>query len=76
MFSDASGSWRVQAVPESPESFATRKGLPAPWRGLRDAALAEAAGVPGAIFVHAGGFIGGAATKEGALALAVKAVDM
>lgn len=75
LYADSNGSWRVQAVPVEPESFASRRALPAPWRGLRDEELAAAAGVPGAIFVHAGGFIGGASTYEGALALAVKALE-
>lgn len=68
------GSWRVQAVGQAPGSFASRKALPAPWRGLRDEALSEAAGVPDLVFVHASGFIGGGKTKEAALALARKAV--
>lgn len=76
LYADSSGSWRVQAVPVDPESFACRKALPAAWRGLRDDTLSAAAGVPGCIFVHAGGFIGGAKTYEGALALATQALDM
>ncbi len=43
-------------------------------RGLRDDALSEACGVPGGVFVHASGFIGGNATYEGALAMARKAI--
>jgi uncharacterized UPF0160 family protein len=66
--------WRIQAVPPSAGSFEQRKGLPAAWRGLRDDALSAAAGVPGGVFVHASGFIGGNATYEGALEMARKAV--
>lgn len=66
--------WRLQAVPPAPASFEQRKSLPAAWCGLRDDALSEASGVPGCVFVHANGFIGGNATYEGALALARKAV--
>lgn len=69
------GSWRVQAVPRDPDSFATRKPLPAAWAGLRDAELSEKSGIPGCIFVHAGRFIGGNATYEGALRMAVAAVE-
>lgn len=29
------------------------------WRGIRDEALDQITGIPGCIFVHAGGFIGG-----------------
>lgn len=76
LYEDSSGSWRVQAVPQEPDSFASRKALPAPWRGLRDAELSAAAGIADGIFVHASGFIGGARSFEGALALASKALDM
>lgn len=63
-------SWRIQAVGAGAGSFESRKALPEAWRGLRDDALAKATGVPGCVFVHASGFIGGASTKEGVLALA------
>lgn len=69
------GSWRVQAVPKDPDSFATRKPLPTAWAGLRDAELSERSGIPGCIFVHAGRFIGGNATYEGALRMAIAAVE-
>ena len=49
----------MQAVPVSPESFASRKALPEVWRGLRDDVLSKASGVDGCVFVHASGFIGG-----------------
>ncbi|KIY71606.1 metal-dependent protein hydrolase [Cylindrobasidium torrendii FP15055 ss-10] len=76
VYSDESGKWRVQAVPVSEDSFDSRKALPAPWRGLRDEELSKATGVPGCIFIHASGFIGGHATKEGALKLAQMALEM
>jgi uncharacterized UPF0160 family protein len=59
IYPDESGKWRVQAVSVTPESFENRKGLPEAWRGLRDAELSEASGVPDCVFVHASGFIGG-----------------
>ena len=74
LFADTKGDWRVAAVPESPDSFASRKALPAPWRGVRDAQLAALCGVPDAAFCHASGFIGGAATEAGALAMALAAL--
>ena len=77
VFADSRGtSWRVQAVSERPGSFETRKGLPKAWRGLRDAELDAAAGVDGCVFVHASGFIGGNKTREGAIAMAAKALAM
>lgn len=68
--------WRIQAVSAAPGSFESRKALPVPWRGLRDDALSQAADVPGCVFVHASGFIGGAATQEAVLALARKSLAM
>ncbi len=73
LFADSKGEWRVAAVPASPDSFDSRKALPAPWRGLRDAELAAACGVPDAGFCHASGFIGGAGSEAGATAMAVAA---
>ena len=43
---------------------------------MRDAALDEVTGIEGGVFVHAAGFIGGNKTFEGALAMAVKALEM
>lgn len=40
------------------------------WRGVRDEALSELSGIQGCIFVHAGGFIGGNKSMEGALEMA------
>ncbi|PWY98396.1 Ni-binding urease accessory protein [Testicularia cyperi] len=74
VYPDESGKWRVQAVPVSPESFVSRKALPEPWRGIRDQALSDLTGIPGCIFVHQSGFIGGNATREGALKMASDAL--
>ena len=76
LYEDTGGSWRIQAVPEDPQSFASRKKLPEVWCGLRDEVLSEACGQPGAIFIHASGFIGGHNTKEGALNIAIKSLTM
>lgn len=72
--SGAKTNWRIQAVPESPESFESRKALPESWRGVRDEKLSELIGIPGAIFCHASGFIGGNQTKEGALEMARRSI--
>ncbi len=66
----------AQAVSVASGSFENRRSLPAAWRGVRDDALSELSGIPGCIFVHAGGFIGGNKTLEGALELAKKALVM
>lgn len=39
---------------------------------MRDDELSKIAGIPGCIFAHASGFIGGNKTQEGALQMAVK----
>ncbi|XP_038608331.1 MYG1 exonuclease [Tachyglossus aculeatus] len=76
LFPDQSGQWRVQCVPENPQSFRSRLPLPEAWRGLREAALSEASGIPGCVFAHATGFIGGHRTRQGALAMARAALAL
>ncbi|KAK8944566.1 hypothetical protein KSP39_PZI008314 [Platanthera zijinensis] len=71
---DRSKSWRVQAVAVSPDKFESRRALPLPWRGLRDEELSTENKIPGCIFVHMSGFIGGNHTYEGALAMAKAAL--
>ncbi|XP_024017577.1 UPF0160 protein isoform X1 [Morus notabilis] len=63
-------TWRVQAVGVSPDRFESRKALALQWRGLRDEELSKESGIPGCVFVHMSGFIGGNHTYEGALAMA------
>lgn len=60
----------MQAVAVSRDSFESRKPLKKEWRGVRDNELSNVAGIPDCVFVHASGFIGGNATKEGALEMA------
>jgi uncharacterized UPF0160 family protein len=70
--------WRIQAVSKNFSNFENRKGLPEPWRGLRDADLDQVLGAEvedGAVFVHASGFIGGHKTEAGVRAMAVKALE-
>lgn len=73
---DRSKQWRVQAVAKSPDSFESRKGLPAQWRGLRDDDLSRESQIPGGVFVHMSGFIGGNQSFEGALAMAGAALKL
>ncbi|KAB5554830.1 MYG1 protein [Coniochaeta sp. 2T2.1] len=68
--------WRIQAVPLTKDSFQSRKPLHEAWRGVRDEELSEKTGIPGGVFVHAAGFIGGNKTFEGALAMAKKALEI
>ena len=51
-----------------------RLSLPEEWQGVRDEELSTKSGIPGCIFVHASGFIGGNKTYEGALTMAQTAL--
>lgn len=74
LYPDSSGgSWRVQAVAK--EGFVSRKALPSPWRGVRDQDLSGITGIDGCVFCHQAGFIGGNATRAGALAMARAALE-
>lgn len=68
--------WRVQGIPIAPNSFICRTFLHEKWQGLRDKELSKVADIADCIFVHATGFIGGNKTREGALAMAVKSLEL
>jgi uncharacterized UPF0160 family protein len=67
--------WRIRSVSVARGSFKNRKDLPDAWKGIRDQQLSEVSGIPGCVFVHASGFIGGNETYDGALQMAIKAVE-
>ncbi|GAB0088571.1 Myg1 [Sergentomyia squamirostris] len=71
---DKEDDHRCMAVPVNPESFICRKFLHKDWRGIRDSELAGISGIPEAKFVHQTGFIGGAATQEAALQMAIQSL--
>lgn len=73
---EADSKWRIRSVSREAGSFENRKDLPDAWKGVRDEELSKVSGVPGGVFVHAGGFIGGNKTFEGALDMAQKAVEI
>ena len=75
LWQDSKG-YRVSTIPVTASSFEFRKGLPTAWRGVRDDALSELSGIPGCVFIHAAGFIGGNDTYEGALAMAVAGLNL
>eukprot|EP00928_Gymnodinium_smaydae_P074383 TRINITY_DN57442_c0_g1_i1.p1 TRINITY_DN57442_c0_g1~~TRINITY_DN57442_c0_g1_i1.p1 ORF type:complete len:382 (+),score=51.78 TRINITY_DN57442_c0_g1_i1:46-1146(+) len=75
LYEDHKGDWRVQAIPVSLTSFENRCSLPEEWCGLSETELVDKCGIPGSIFVHANGFIGGNKTYEGALAMATAALE-
>ncbi|XP_066285897.1 MYG1 exonuclease-like [Branchiostoma lanceolatum] len=76
LYPDQGGNWRVQCVPVATQSFESRLALPEEWRGVRDEELSKLSGIPGCVFVHASGFIGGNKTREGALLMAQRALQM
>jgi len=64
------GRWKLQAMPAEKGGFRNRLDMPEAWRGLADAALEAASGVPGALFAHRGGHLAVASGRDAALALA------
>lgn len=62
-------AWRVRSRPHSCNNLTDSQ-------GIRDDQLSELTGIPDCVFVHASGFIGGNKTKEGAMAMAIKAFEM
>ena len=69
-----SDGWGLQAVPRALGGFENRKDLPAAWAGLEGDALAEATGVPDAVFAHSSRFYASARSREGVLALVEQAL--
>lgn len=69
-------NYRVQCMPVGLGSFVCRLFLPETWGGLRNDALVEACGIEDAVFVHPIRFIGGHKTKDGAVAMARKALEV
>lgn len=76
LFADSRAGWRIQAVPAARGTFENRLTLPKAWCGVRDNDLSELTGIPGCVFVHANGFIGGHSTESGAFEMAVKALEL
>ncbi|OHA26534.1 MAG: hypothetical protein A3C06_03075 [Candidatus Taylorbacteria bacterium RIFCSPHIGHO2_02_FULL_46_13] len=67
-------NYHIKAVRDSLVSFKTRVSFPESWAGKRDVELAKVTGVPDAFFCHNKRFMVVAGSKEGALALAQKAL--
>ncbi len=65
------GGWNVQCALDDPDNRTSyRHPLPESWLGLRAEEFAKASGVKDAKFCHPSGFLCGADSEEGALALA------
>lgn len=69
-------SFRIRCIPVDVGSFVCRLHLPKSWAGLQGESLENACGIKGAIFVHSVGFIGGHKTKEGAIMMARKSLEL
>lgn len=74
IYPDQNGNWRIEGIRIDSNDFPIRKNLPESWAGLRDENFQKASEVSDATFCHPGLFTAGAKTKEGALALAKKAL--
>jgi uncharacterized UPF0160 family protein len=70
----SNGNWVIDTMPPEPGSFEQRLPLPEAWAGLQEGDLAAASGVADAVFVHVRRFVGAARSREGALAMARKAL--
>lgn len=71
IYPDRKNGWRVQSLPYSrAERFKNRINAPHEWRGLNFVELDRATGLTGTIFVHRGGFTGGAYDYETTLQMA------
>lgn len=71
-----SSTWKVEAIRKNMDTFESRKMFPESWRGLLDSdpKLVELTGVLDVNFCHRGGFYMTVGSKEGAIALANKAL--
>ncbi|HEY4495737.1 MAG TPA: MYG1 family protein [Candidatus Paceibacterota bacterium] len=67
--------WRVGAIRDSQANFVNRKDFPVDWGGKRDEDLVKVTGVTDALFCHNKLFVAYAKSKEGAIALAKKALE-
>ncbi|GIW68636.1 MAG: metal-dependent hydrolase [Candidatus Parcubacteria bacterium] len=69
------GMWHAVAMPEDPTANVTASIFPAAWAGLTGEELAAASGVSDAVFCHRGCWMCVARSREGAVALARKALE-
>ena len=74
VYEEPNGDWRIKTVAVSMGSFTPRLSFPKTWGGLKGEELSKASGIPGCIFVHAGLFIGGNKTRDGAIQMALQTI--
>jgi len=75
VYEDASGWFKVQAIPKE-GLFAYRLKFPVAWRGLCDDKLSSLLSIPDCVFVHGKGFVARNRTKTGALKMAEKSLQV
>ena len=68
------GDYKVRCVPDVLNGFGQRKPLPTEWHGLKGEELQKVTEVSDAVFCHPNGFVAGADSLEGALAMANLAI--
>ncbi|MCX6717662.1 MAG: MYG1 family protein [Candidatus Taylorbacteria bacterium] len=71
---DKKGIWYISVVKVKGEKFKSRMDLPESWAGKDGEELQKITGVPDAIFCHNKRFMASAGSREGAIALAQKAI--
>uniref|UniRef100_A0A915B2C2 Regulator of microtubule dynamics protein 1 n=1 Tax=Parascaris univalens TaxID=6257 RepID=A0A915B2C2_PARUN len=78
VFADTtSDDWRVQAIPlDEKATFENRLPLPETWRGYRNGELSKLTGIPNCVFTHMTGFIGGNRTRDGAVEMARRSLQI
>lgn len=69
------GLWNAQAVRKNLDSFELRVRFPKDWSAKTNEELIKISGVKGAVFCHKNLFLAVADSKEGAMALAKKALE-
>ena len=69
------GSYSVQCAPVELGSFTSRKRFPLSVSGLRDEELSKKLNIEDCVFIHSGGFIGANKSYEGAVKMALFALQ-
>lgn len=70
------GKWSVETVRDDTRSFVNRKDFPKEWGAKTDGEFAKISGVSDAVFCHKNLFLAVADSKEGAIALAKRALEL
>jgi len=70
VFQSLEGNWNISAVPMPGTFRDSKRLLPEAWRGLKPDELLAVSGIDDIVFCHPAGFIGGAKSQEGAIAMA------